>query len=216
MNLKLLLFLAVSSYATMSYSQDTPILMDSTSYNAADTTTVMELDSMPSLFGNADSVVKKKGEGKAKKKKSRAFKGPLSMFAGNPGRAALYSLVIPGAGQFYNKKYWKIPLVLAAEGAAIGVLIFNVDRFNAWDRALREELEDPSSHDRTAQEIIAVRDQARKQRDYSIVAVTLVHIIQIADAFVHRHLIEFDVSDDLSIDVGTPAHLPGIGLTYTF
>ena len=154
-----------------------------------------------------------------KPKKERTFKGPISMFAGNPGRAALYSLLVPGGGQFYNKKYWKIPLVLAAEGAAIFVLVDNIRTYNRWDQAFMDSIANipnPFSEGRTSSEILEVRNSARKNRDYAIVGVVIVHIIQVADAFVHRHLIEFDVSDDLSLEIGLPNQFPGVGLTMTF
>ncbi len=151
----------------------------------------------------------------------KEFKGPMSMFAGKPGRAALYSLVLPGAGQYYNRKYWKIPFVWAAEGAAIGILVYNIDSYNRWNKALSDfyskpEIMNPLNEGRTRNEVLNIRNNRKKIRDYSIISVTLVHLIQVADAFVNRHLIEFDVSDDLSFELGTPGAVPSLSLIATF
>ncbi len=155
-------------------------------------------------------------------KKQREFKGPLSMFSGNPGRAALYSLILPGAGQVYNKKYWKAPIAFLADASAVAVLIHNTKIYNQWNKALDDLYNNPSEVDleltkgRTAQEVLDKRDKARQFRDYTIVGVAIVHLVQVADAFVNRHLIEFDVSDDLSLDVNLIQSIPSLGVCYTF
>lgn len=153
-------------------------------------------------------------------KKTKDFKGPLSMFSGNPGRAALYSLILPSAGQFYNKKYWKVPLVLAAEGTAIGFLVYNTRIYNEWNEALLQISANPQIiteyKGRNTAEVRDKRDSARQFRDYTIVAVAAVHLIQVADAFVNRHLIEFDVSDDLSLDLRVEDQGPSLGFTFNF
>lgn len=158
---------------------------------------------------------------KKRKKSFKEFKGPMSMFAGKPGRAALYSLVLPGAGQAFNKKYIKIPFVWALEGTAIGILIYNIDAYNTLNQALTDyhsipRIENPYNDGLSANQILNNRNQRRKFRDYSIISVALIHLIQVADAFVNRHLIEFDVSDDLSIDIGSSEAFPSIGLIATF
>lgn len=153
-------------------------------------------------------------------KGTKDFKGPLSMFSGNPGRAALYSLILPGAGQLYNKKYWKIPFVLAAEGTAIGFLVYNQRDYNEWNNALLQISANPQIiteyKGRNTAEVRDRRDSARQYRDYTIVAIAAVHLIQVADAFVNRHLIEFDVSDDLSLDLRVEELGPSLAFTFSF
>jgi len=173
----------------------------------------------PSL--NDSLQVAKKDSSVTVRKAPKEFKGPLSMFAGKPGRAALYSLAIPGAGQAYNKKYWKVPFVLAAEGVAIGILVHNSKSFNTWDKILTDyyaepQIIDPRTEDLSGNEIINIRNKKRQFKDYAIIGVVLVHFIQVADAFVNRHLIEFDVSDDLSLNLGNSGPFPSIGFTATF
>ena len=68
--------------------------------------------------------------GKTKENKRNTF---LTIFEGNPGRAALYSLVIPGAGQAYNKKWFKIPLALTIDGAAGYWVYYTRKEYNEID-----------------------------------------------------------------------------------
>ncbi|MBT8234023.1 MAG: hypothetical protein HKO66_08220 [Saprospiraceae bacterium] len=143
--------------------------------------------------------------------------GIFSMFSGNPGKAALYSLIVPGAGQVYNKRYWKLPIVLAAEGAAIYFLVDNINIYKTWDKrwkslAIGEPCDGFEVEDLA--QVKTIRDNARSQKDNQWLIFLGVHLIVTADAFIDRHLIEFDVSDDLSIRLNPT--FPGINLAYNF
>lgn len=143
----------------------------------------------------------------------------LGMFTGNPGKAALYSLVLPGAGQLYNKKYWKIPLVLAIEGFAVSLLIDRTKSFNYWNQGMNDMSDGLISEfegRRSITDVKLERDSQMQQRDYAIIATSLIHLFQVAEAFVNRHLIEFDVSDDLSLQLMQNTGVPGLALSYKF
>lgn len=143
--------------------------------------------------------------------------GMLDMFTGNPGRAALYSALLPGAGQAYNKKYWKIPLVLAAEGTAIGFIIYNNRTYQDWRDAHIAMSADPTltfGGATTPGQAKSQRDKFEGWRDNTILATAAIHLIQIADAFVNRHLMEFDVSDDLSFSIKTNGLSYGLVVTF--
>jgi len=157
-------------------------------------------------------------ESDIKPSKSKERKGPFSMFAGNPGRAALYSLILPGAGQAYNKKYWKVPIALAAEGVAIYFLVDNSRRLGRWNKGVEDLCLNPGTVflGRNKQEAIETRDKAREYRDYAIIGIVGVHLLQVADAFIHRHLIEFDVREDISLEITKNHQVPDIGFTYNF
>lgn len=125
----------------------------------------------------------------------------FDIFTGKPGKAAFYSLLIPGGGQYYNQRYWKIPLVLAAEGGAIYWLVFNSQKLNTWQDgylAMRngEVTEFMGSSNVTA--IKGVRDGYRKNKEYAYIVVIIAHLVNVFDAFIDRHLIDFDIDDDLS------------------
>jgi len=147
-------------------------------------------------------------------KKSEKKEGFLSMFEGNPGKAALYSAILPGAGQVYNKKWLKAPIVWGLEGTAIGIIIFYSQTHNLYHTKYqgmaRGEISSWNGFD-NATALKSARDTLRKRRDYSYLALGIVHVLNIADAFVDRHLIEFDVSEDLSFQFGPAAH--GLGIT---
>lgn len=147
--------------------------------------------------------------------------GFFEIFSGNPGKAALYSLIFPGAGQFYNKRYWKVPLALAAEGTAIFILSNNISEFRKWDQEWKFQVENGFNNPNVtsinnADTVKRIRDNARQQKDYAWVALIGIHIIITAEAFIDRHLIEFDVSDDLSFKLGPFAPTPGLQVVMNF
>ncbi|MFB6454531.1 DUF5683 domain-containing protein [Chitinophaga sp. Hz27] len=129
----------------------------------------------------------------------------------SPRKAALYSAVLPGLGQAYNKEYWKIPLVYAAIGTCTGFFIFNMKEYKRYRDAYRIRiLNNPDIHDefetiypRTypADAIKVIRDQYRSYVDYSVLFFVLSYGLNIVDATVFAHLRSFDISDDLSFRV---------------
>ena len=137
------------------------------------------------------------------------------VFHGEPGRAALYSLVLPGAGQYYNKSYWKIPLVWAGEGYAIYNLTQQIQGFNTFNDCRTELInngaapvpiscvgigEDGVDITSTSVAFESAQD-FRESRETAWLIVGAAHILNIVDAFVHRHLINFDTEDDISFKV---------------
>ena len=125
----------------------------------------------------------------------------FDIFTGKPGKAAFYSLILPGGGQYYNKRYWKIPIVWGIEGAAIYWYIWNDQQLDEWQAAylglLNNEIE---SYQGITQASTAklVRDRYRKNKEYAYIGMILAHLLNVFDAFIDRHLIDFDIDDDLS------------------
>ena len=157
--------------------------------------------------------------------------GMLEMFSGNPGKAALYSLIFPGAGQYYNTKseqwaiqgkkrrLWKVPVVWAAEGTAIGILIFNQSRYNFWREGhllVASEMQLDFMGISDVSTLRAQRDVWEQNRDFAIIGLIAVHILQATEAFISRHLIEFDVSDDLSFEFSPISPMLGFNLAVNF
>jgi len=142
----------------------------------------------------------------------------------NPGTAALLSFVLPGAGQAYNKKWWKIPLVWGALG---GIGYFTFDTQKTY-RELRDNYkilvdDDPNtnptespynSFDATRTKVY--RDTYRGYTEKWYLALGVTYLLAVTDAFVDAHLARFDVSDDLSLRLSpsmeTGAGLPAFGL----
>ncbi|HEX3081465.1 MAG TPA: DUF5683 domain-containing protein [Puia sp.] len=151
----------------------------------------------------------------------------------NYRRATLYSTILPGAGQFYNKKYWKIPIVYAAIGIPAYLYFDNKKIYNEAQYALvvtingskGDSLSNVSpdflplvqSGNTTA--IINVRDEARKDEDYSILFFLLFYGLNILDATVDAHLKDFNVNSDLSFRIKPmimPGPTPSAGITLAF
>ena len=137
----------------------------------------------------------------------RGEEGPkANIFEGRPGRSALYSLIVPGAGQIYNGSYWKAPIVWGVVGAMGTVMAFNIDQYKEFDAryitALKAEMEgipNPDPGGLSSSQLFDLRTQANKNRQLSIVAFSFVWLGNAIEAYVDAHLKEFDISDDLSI-----------------
>jgi hypothetical protein len=125
-----------------------------------------------------------------------------------PQRAAFYSAVVPGLGQAYNKKYWKIPIIYA--GMATGVYFYlqndkDYDRFrNAYKRRLAGFTDDEFYGDNedpiiSNQRLIDAQKTAQKNKDVSIIVSIAFYLLNIIDANVDSHFRQFNVSNDLSM-----------------
>lgn len=122
----------------------------------------------------------------------------------NPTRAGLYSAVLPGLGQYYNKKYWKIPIVWGAVGTGVGIIVYNDKQYRRYRNAFIAELNgQPHEFDDipgiTATVLGNTQDKAKRQRDYTIAITGLVYILNIVDAMVDAHLAEQKKDPDLAI-----------------
>lgn len=119
-----------------------------------------------------------------------------------PSKAAFYSAVLPGLGQAYNKKYWKIPLVYAAIGTSVYAYIFNNNKYHAYRDAYKNRLlgltDDQFSYLDDSRLIQAQRFYQRN-RDLSALLVGVFYILNIVEANVDAHLMQFNVNDNLSL-----------------
>lgn len=120
----------------------------------------------------------------------------------NPARASLFAAVLPGLGQVYNKKYWKLPLVYGGF-AAIGYgLNFYQDLYKDYKRQLFYILENDAAESLegyTEDQLRPAIEQARHERDFMIILMAGMYILQIIDAHVDAHLKEFDVNPNLQV-----------------
>ena len=142
----------------------------------------------------------------------------------SPQRATLYSAVLPGAGQIYNRKYWKAPIVWGGLGACFYFVQRNGKEYRRYkDAYLALTDGDPSTTDEfdgriSAAQLLDVTDTYRKWRDMSYIATGLVYILNIVDAIVDANFVRFDVGRDLSLGVGPSLELmaqqaPGLRLS---
>lgn len=119
-----------------------------------------------------------------------------------PSKAAFYSAVLPGLGQAYNKKYWKIPIIYAGMAAGVYFYLDNdkeYDRFrNAYKRRLAG-FDDDEFQGISTDRLIDAQKSAQKNKDVSIIVTIAFYLINVVDANVDAHLKQYNVSDDLSI-----------------
>jgi hypothetical protein len=143
----------------------------------------------------------------------------------SPRNAAIRSAIIPGWGQIYNKKYWKLPIVYGALGFTGYIFVYNLQTYRELRFAYAGRIEAQPTRDPLTGQTIkgdsvkynliknpfyktvdinalrSYRDQYRKNIDYSALAFILLWGLQVVDATVDAHLKTFDVSPDLSFKI---------------
>ena len=120
-----------------------------------------------------------------------------------PGKATIYSILVPGLGQCYNGEYWKVPIYW---GGIIGsVHYYNHNRNNYLKyKRIYTEITSGGDYDGPISEETALyyRNVFRRYRDYSVLAIAGFYLLQIIDANVFSYMQDFDISNDLSMSVG--------------
>ena len=135
---------------------------------------------------------------------------PIAKPKFSPTKAGLYSAVLPGLGQYYNKKYWKIPVVLGGIGTGVGFTLFFDKSYRRYRDAFVAELNgvphEFSNNPNITKEVLGnFQDRQKRSRDYAIAITSLVYILNIVDAVVDAHLYEGRNDPDLAI---MPAIIP--------
>jgi hypothetical protein len=122
----------------------------------------------------------------------------------DPKKAALYAAVLPGLGQIYNKKYWKLPLVY---GGFIGFgygISFYQKGYTKYKSELFDILETDaplSTSGYTEDQLRSIVDKYRRERDFFMILMAGMYLLQIIDAHVDAHLKEFDLNPNLHVRV---------------
>lgn len=125
--------------------------------------------------------------------------GFFSLFKGKPGKAALCGLLIPSGGQIYNKRWWKVPLALAVDGGLTYVLIHNRKQYKEAQNLYQTTLINDSNNPRLSF-YRETRNYYQKWSEYAWIWLIGGHLMTVIDAYVDRHLMDFDVSPDISIN----------------
>lgn len=118
----------------------------------------------------------------------------------HPGRATLYSALLPGLGQIYNGELYKVPIYWGGLMVSAHFLTTNHTNYIRFKTIHNEATTSPSYSGPISGETAKwYRDVYRRYRDYSIVATALVYILQIVDANVFAYMHDFEVTDDISM-----------------
>ncbi|HPW90065.1 MAG TPA: DUF5683 domain-containing protein [Paludibacteraceae bacterium] len=159
------------------------------------------------------------------------------LFKPDPQKSLWYALICPGLGQIYNRQYWKVPIVYGGVAAFTYAISWNGKYYRDYSRGYRDIMDsdptttsyenllpysiDPNSNE--AKNLMRNRQNTyRRYRDLSIVGAVVFYAITVVDAYVDAQLADFDISPDLSMQVGpalfsTPdSNKPSVGVQFNF
>ncbi len=132
----------------------------------------------------------------------------------SPRKAVLLSALLPGSGQIYNhiampkgkkKAYWKVPLIYSGLGLTCFFAISNQTKVkslkNDYTNRINGGLPDPQWEQYDEDGVLTLYNQYLNRRDLAIMGLSLVYLLQILDAGVEAHFVNFDISKDLSLSM---------------
>jgi hypothetical protein len=127
---------------------------------------------------------------------------PINILA--PSRAAFYSAVLPGLGQAYNKKYWKIPIVYAALGTGIYFYVANDKEYDRYRNEYKRRLAGNSAASGefplvSDDGLINAQQTLKRQKELSLLITIGLYALNIVDANVDAHLLQYNVDENLAI-----------------
>jgi hypothetical protein len=147
-------------------------------------------------------------------------------------KAAIYSAVLPGLGQAYNKKYWKIPIIYAGFGAFGYFIVTNNKEYVQFKEAYiyvangdTTSINNPYVLKYNQTQLKEAMDYYHRNRDLSIILSALWYTLNILEAYVDAHFFDYDISDDLSLHFSPAAvsfplapvqAAPGIKVSFKF
>ncbi|RYE22730.1 MAG: hypothetical protein EOP51_12545 [Sphingobacteriales bacterium] len=145
------------------------------------------------------------------------------IFEPNPKKAGLYSAILPGLGQVYNRQYWKVPIVAAIVGVTVYFFVDNLNDYQKWREAYVARIDnDPKTPktylNYTDDNLRQLQNQSKQFLDMTVLLGALGYTVQVLDAVASAHLRNFDISRDISMRV-KPVLMPGgvgMGLVMNF
>lgn len=122
----------------------------------------------------------------------------------SPHKATIYSALIPGLGQIYNKKYWKLPVIYGLTGIFIYSFDYNNNQYNKYTNAYVDFKSGKINNFEgytTSDVLDKIRDNFKRNRDLNVISLAAVYLLNVIDATVDAHLFDYDISEDLSLNV---------------
>lgn len=146
------------------------------------------------------------------------------VFEPNPKKSGMYSSILPGLGQAYNRQYWKVPVVYAILGTAGYFIGFNYNKYTEYRQAYIYAIDgDPGTTDELskfydAQSLQRLQNNYKKDLDIIVLLTSVGYALQIMDAVASAHLKNFDVSRDITMQVKPMVqnNFVGMGLVMNF
>jgi hypothetical protein len=122
-----------------------------------------------------------------------------------PKRAGLYSAILPGAGQVYTKKYWKVPIIYAGLITSAYYIKENHTLYNLYKQTYINRWNgnrtDEFTNRYTDANLLTLTEHYRRNAEVSALLFTLTYVLNIVDASVSAHLFDYDVSEDISLHI---------------
>jgi len=146
------------------------------------------------------------------------------VFEPNPKKSGMYSSILPGLGQAYNRQYWKVPVVYAILGTAGYFIGYNYNKYTEYRQAYIYAIDgDPGTSDELsesydAQSLQRLQNNYKKDLDVIVLLTSVGYALQIMDAVASAHLKNFDVSRDITLQVKPMVqnNFVGMGLVMNF
>ncbi|MCQ2131197.1 MAG: DUF5683 domain-containing protein [Bacteroidales bacterium] len=134
----------------------------------------------------------------------------------NPGKATIFSILLPGLGQAYNGEAWKIPIYLGGLMGAYHFYDTNNINYKRYKRIHNEATTPDSGYSESisAETAKYYRDIYRRYRDYSTVAIAAFYLLQVIDANVFAYMQDFEVNDDISMHIRPTVITPGTDFAF--
>jgi hypothetical protein len=186
-------------------------------------TAIAQLSAQPdSIFVRKPSDTARKPTAPVQRKKLSPAEKIRQDTTFSPHKATVRSAMLPGWGQVYNRQVWKVPLVYGALGTTAGIFIYNLRNYRDLRRMYILITDGDTSNDNqipyklsplknNPNSVQYYRNEFRRNVDYSVLAFLIAWGLNVVDATVSAHLRQFDVSDDLSLQVRPILH-PQTGL----
>jgi hypothetical protein len=130
-----------------------------------------------------------------------AQKDSIFLARHSPKKASIYSAVLPGLGQIYNHKYWKVPIIYAGFGGLVYGVIYNADNYQYYKDKYKYMLDNNLTEWEgiTIRQAEVYKDFHRRWRDLLSIGTAGFYVLQILDATVDAHLINYDISEDIAL-----------------
>jgi len=144
-------------------------------------------------------------------------------FQPNPKKSAMYSAILPGLGQLYNRQYWKIPVIYVGLGVAGYFIVENLNNYQSYRKAYVGRINNNYPTDQyvgiySSDQLDQLQNDYSKYLDLTVLITSIGYIVQILDAVTSAHLKNFDISRDISMKM-KPVIFPtgaGVGLVVNF
>jgi len=149
----------------------------------------------------------------------------------SPHKATVFSMVLPGLGQAYNHKYWKIPVIYAGFGVLGYYLLTNNDEYSKFKEAYRyvasgdtSPISNPYVGKYNQDQLLTAKDYYRRRLELTYILSGVWYLLNVVDATVDAHFFDYDISDDLSMHIEPAIQCkplsfqpqPGVRLTFRF